>query len=341
MMLRTRFLILFFCGCSLMLTAQQPFRVMFYNVENLFDCRHDSLKEDFDFLPSSDKKWTATRYWKKMNGLTKVVAAVAEERLPDLIGLCEVENDTVLRDWSRRSALRSLGYRYVMTESPDVRGIDVALMYQPGSFKLLGCQEVPVDYSGEDIRPTRNILYVKGQVMSGDTLHVIVCHLPSRLGNRRDSKERRMVAALTVRRLMDTIAQENHSAKILMMGDFNAEMSDEIFEEKILSAQSIDSDDSNTGTSLLYEPHVVCTVSQDVKGTYRYRGIWETIDHILVGGSLRNTVTSDVRIVAMPFMCEVEKKYGGVRPYRTYQGPVYKGGYSDHFPIVADFSFGE
>ena len=153
---------------------------MFYNVENLFDCRHDSLKEDREFLPDGEKKWTPARYWRKLDALSKVVAAVGEERLPDLVGLCEVENDSVLFDLTRRSSLRALGYRYVATHSPDVRGIDVALLYQPGSFRLLESHEIPVPSAEAGFRPTRNVLYVKGEVLSGDTLHVLVCHLPSR-----------------------------------------------------------------------------------------------------------------------------------------------------------------
>ena len=175
--------------------GQQPFRVMFYNVENLFDCRHDSLKEDREFLPGGEKKWTPSRYWRKLDALSKVVAAVGEERLPDLVGLCEVENDSVLFDLTRRSSLRALGYRYVAIHSPDVRGIDVALLYQPGSFRLLESREITVPSVDAGFRPTRNVLYVKGRVLSGDTLHVLVCHLPSRLGATRVSRRHRMLAA--------------------------------------------------------------------------------------------------------------------------------------------------
>ena len=143
------------CGWSawLPVKGQQPFRVMFYNVENLFDCRHDSLKEDREFLPDGEKKWTPARYWRKLDALSKVVAAVGEERLPDLVGLCEVENDSVLFDLTRRSSLRALGYRYVATHSPDVRGIDVALLYQPGSFRLLESHEIPVPSAEADSGP--------------------------------------------------------------------------------------------------------------------------------------------------------------------------------------------
>ena len=115
---------------------------MFYNVENLFDCRHDSLKEDREFLPDGEKKWTPARYWRKLDALSKVVAAVGEERLPDLVGLCEVENDSVLFDLTRRSSLRALGYRYVATHSPDVRGVDstsrvVSVYWSPMKFLSL------------------------------------------------------------------------------------------------------------------------------------------------------------------------------------------------------------
>lgn len=116
--------------------------------------------------------------------LAKVIAAAGEERLPDVIGLCEVENDTVMHDLTRRSSLRTLGYRYVMTDSPDARGVDVALLYQPGCFRLLSSREVVVPSPSEGFRPTRNFLYAKGQVVTGDTLHVVVCHFPSRLGRR-------------------------------------------------------------------------------------------------------------------------------------------------------------
>ena len=130
--------------------------------ENLFDCRHDSLKEDREFLPGGEKKWTPSRYWRKLDALSKVVAAVGEERLPDLVGLCEVENDSVLFDLTRRSSLRALGYRYVATHSPDVRGIDVALLYQPGSFRLLESRGITVPSVDAGFRPAQ-CLVCKGK----------------------------------------------------------------------------------------------------------------------------------------------------------------------------------
>lgn len=311
--------------------AQQPFRVMFYNVENLFDCRHDSLKEDREFLPGAEKRWTPYRYWRKLNAVSQVVAAVSEERLPDLVGLCEVENDSVLFDLTCRSSLRALGYRYRMTHSPDVRGIDVALLYQPGSFRLLESREVSVPSVREGFRPTRNVLYAKGLLLSGDTLHVLVCHLPSRLGKTLVARRHRRLAVRTLRQQVDSIAAVSVRPRIIVMGDFNAEADEDLIQEEL--------------GDRLYEPARSSVSDTEIKGSYRYHGIWETIDHIFVSlplmdsGSRFHTEDGKRDIVARPFMCEPDKTYGGLRPFRTYQGPLYKGGYSDHFPVVLDFEW--
>lgn len=210
------------CGSIFAVQAQDAFRVMCYNVENLFDSRHDSLKEDREFLPEGERRWTPFRYWRKLNAVTQVVAAAGEERLPDVIGLCEVENDSVLFDLTRSSAMRTLGYRYVMTHSPDLRGIDVALLYQPGRFRLLASREVGIPSRSAGFRPTRNILYAKGMVISGDTLHFLVFHLPSRLGSTRDSRRHRLQAVRMLRQAVDSIYAVCARPRIIVMGDFNA-----------------------------------------------------------------------------------------------------------------------
>ena len=320
--------------------AQETFRMMFYNVENLFDCRHDSLKEDCEFLPDGEKRWTPARYWRKLNALSKVIAAAGEHRLPDVIGLCEVENDSVLSDLTRRSALRTLGYRYLMTHSPDVRGIDVALLYQPGSFRLLAMREVEVPSREAGFRPTRNVLYAKGRILAGDTLHLLVGHLPSRLGTTRTSRAHRRLAVCTVRHLLDSIYASEAAPRIVVMGDFNAGADDALFRD-VLSVSRKKGVFSKT--DLLYVPALSDSLPAEVGGTYRYRGLWETIDHIWVSpvlmDSARSFHTADGMrsVAAFPFLCEPDETYGGVRPFRTYQGPLYKGGYSDHFPVILDF----
>ena len=156
-----------------------PFRVMSWNVENLFDTHHDTLKNDNEFLPDAIRHWNYTKYKKKLADMARVITAVGEWNPPALVGLCEVENDSVLRDLTQRSPLKELGYRYVMTSSPDLRGIDVALLYQRDLFKLLSFRSIPIP-SFKHHRPTRDLLHVSGLLLTGDTLDVIVCHLPSR-----------------------------------------------------------------------------------------------------------------------------------------------------------------
>lgn len=321
------------CWCAGVagVAAQQPFRVMCYNVENLFDCRDDSLKADEEFMPGGERRWTRFRYWRKLNAVAKVVAAVAEERLPDMIGLCEVENDSVLFDLVARSSLRTLGYRGVMTHSPDVRGMDVALLYQPGSFRLLESREWVIPSEREGFRPTRNLLYVKGQVLSGDTLHVVVCHWPSRLGKTLVARRHRQLAARTLRRLVDSVESAVPFPRVLVMGDFNAGREERVLSEAFPSGYCV--------------PERRKDRARKVHGTYRYQGIWETIDHVWVSPALmdvRNrfhTLHGNCRIVAFHFMYEPDKTYGGIRPFRTYQGTFYRGGYSDHFPLLLDFEW--
>ena len=321
--------------------AQQPFRVMFYNVENLFDCRHDSLKEDREFLPGAEKRWTPYRYWRKLNAVSQVVAAVSEERLPDLVGLCEVENDSVLFDLTCRSSLRALGYRYRMTHSPDVRGIDVALLYQPGTFSVLSTRSIRIPSAASGFRPTRDLLYVCGRIVSGDTLHVWVCHLPSRAGHTRQSDRHRALAVGCLKQAMDSVRRVRPSARMLVMGDCNAGIRQKVLRELLgVKEYGLDTLTPDSAGQLWALP---LRCSADVKGSYRYRGIWETIDHILVSSSLLDDHSSfradpsAYRVAAFPFLCEPDATYGGLKPFRTYQGPVYKGGFSDHLPLVLDF----
>ena len=330
------------CAVTVGTVAAQPvFRVVTYNVENFFDCRDDSLKEDDEFLPEGTNRWTYSRYWRKHNALSKVVAALSETHIPDLIGLCEVENDSVLYDLTRRSALRTLGYRYVVTESPDRRGIDVALLYQPGTFSVLSTRSIRIPSAVSGFRPTRDLLYVCGRIVSGDTLHVWVCHLPSRAGHTRQSDRHRALAVGCLKQAMDSVRRVRPSARMLVMGDCNAGIRQKVLRE-VLGVKEYGRDTLTPDSAgELWALPLRC--SEDVKGSYRYRGIWETIDHILVSGSLlddRSSFRADpsaYRVAAFPFLCEPDATYGGLKPFRTYQGPVYKGGFSDHLPLVLDF----
>ena len=198
--------ILLFVICSWSVPAQEniQFRVACWNTENLFDTRHDSLKNDYEFLPNAIRHWNYNRYKKKLSDIARVITAIGEWNPPALIGLCEVENDTVLRDLTRRSPLQELDYRYVMTDSPDLRGIDVALIYQRDLFKLLSSRSISIPVFRQH-RPTRDLLHVNGLLLTGDTLDVFVCHLPSRSGGAKESEPYRLHAAQILRTEVDSV----------------------------------------------------------------------------------------------------------------------------------------
>ena len=298
------------------------------NCENLFDCRHDSLKNDTEFLPDGAYHWTRTRYWQKLDriGQTILSCGVKEQtwQLPDMVALCEVENDSVLHDLTRRSLLRNARYDYVMTNSPDERGIDVALMYSPYSFRLIGSHSVRVKPI-KGMRPTRNILYASGVTASGDTLHVIVAHLPSRRGGEKYSGPFRMMAARQVAAVIDSIYNKvSAEAKIIVAGDFNDYSNSESM-QLLCSKRMI-------GVSKGAKGH------NGAKGTYRYQGLWGSLDHILVSIPLADIAT-ECYVNDAEFLIERDEKYGGVKPRRNYLGPRYLNGFSDHLPLVARFQW--
>lgn len=312
------------CGLLALTSAvafaqQQGLRLMSWNVENLFDVEHDEGFHDEEFLPTGSHRWTRGRYWQKMNDITRVVAAVAEDGgLPDLIGLCEVENDSVLTTLTHRSPMRRLGYEYVMTNSPDRRGVDVALLYQPERFHLLEHYGVRIHSAEKKLPPTRDILYAKGLIrvegihrMAGvDTLHVLVVHLPSRTSGRRGDRNRQL-AAQTLWGVVDSIGLEKH---IVVMGDFNATARDRIFRQSPLRI----------------------TDNPQVPGTYCFRGRWQWIDHILLSPSVMTD--SPASVPSMPWLLEEDSRYGAQKPRRTYLGPTYLGGISDHLAILLQIS---
>lgn len=316
--------------------AQAPFRVMHYNVENLFDCRDDSLKQDEEFLPRAVRAWTWKKYHEKVTKIAKVILAASGEQVPDLVGLCEVENAYCLDGLTKYSPLRDAAYRYVMTDSPDERGIDVALLYQPATFRLIGteCIRVPSGQIGR--KPTRDILHVSGRVVSGDTLDVFVCHFPSRSGGARQSAPHRLLAASVLRQAADSVSAVRRNPYLIIMGDFNDYPSSPSVSEA-LGAKEVPRTD--VSSSVLYN-----LMAGKTGGTYRYRGEWGMLDQFIVNGTMLSpssalcTGADRARPLAFPFLLEEDRQYGGDTPFRTYKGLRYHGGYSDHLPICLDIT---
>lgn len=284
------------------------------NCENLFDTRHDSLKQDTEFLPEGARYWTKTKYWRKLNNIGQEILSCSD-RLPDLVALCEVENDTVLHDLTRRSLLRNAGYEYLMTESRDLRGIDVALLYQPVAFRPLCYEYIEVPLV-KGMRPTRDILYVQGLTLSFDTLHVFVVHAPSRYGGEKASRPYRLQVSNTLCKAISRLSNRN----IIVAGDFN--------------------DYASSPALLQLEQNNLINVTKwkkgqtGLRGNYRYKGEWHSLDHILLSASMAAHVDT-AYIHAPTFLLEEDPQYGGFRPRRTFQGYRYRrGGFSDHLPLV-------
>ena len=311
-------------------TAQQPFRIVEYNVENLFDCRHDSLKNDEEFLPESKRHWTPDRFREKIRKIAQVILAAGDGQVPDLVGLCEVENEYCVRSLAQYSSLREAGYRYVMTDSPDERGIDVALLYQPATFRLLGVQRVRIPSEQLKRRPTRDLLHVTGKVVSGDTLDVFVCHMPSRSGGEAQSEPYRLLTAGVLRHTADSVMQARRRPNVVIMGDFNDYPSN----RSIASVLGAIKPGKKPEMRKLYN-----LMDGKAGGTYRYRGEWGILDQMIVNGFLLkgnkklHTSYENAEILAFPFLMEEDDRYGGDTPARTYKGLRYNGGYSDHLPV--------
>ena len=317
--------LLFLLLLVLPLGAQERIRCVAYNVENLFDCVDDPLTDDDTFLPGSPRHWTPSRYWNKLHAIGRALTAVGEDRAPDLVALCEVENDSVLYDLVHRSSLRSVKYEYLVTSSADPRGIDVALLYKPSTFRPFACRSLRLPAESTSGRPVRDVLCVSGELVSADTLDLLVCHLPSRLNGRRAAVLRRTVVQL-VCHAVDSLAACRAVPHIVVLGDFN-----DTPHSKSLSPLT-------AGNRLL-------PVTYTLPGSYRYKGRWEQIDHAFLSPSLYD-MSNNLHLsprgawMAQPdFLTEPDPLYGGIRPRRTYNGMRYEGGTSDHLPLCFDLEF--
>lgn len=319
------------------LDNESVFRVMCYNVENYFDCVDDPETKDEEYLPGGMRGWNYTRYVEKQYNIARVLAAIGEWEPPALVGLCEVESRKAMLDLVVWGPLKNLRYRFVHHESPDIRGIDVALLYQPDVFKLLHDEPIRVTFTDAPHSTTRDILYVMGELQSRDTLHVFVCHFPSRLGGELESESRRIDAARILRNKIDEIFDFDENAKIIIMGDFN-DYPDNKSIYKVLQAQEPHTPFIPSSLyNLMYPKH------QEGKGTHKHEGEWGVLDQLIVSGSLLDdrlqihTTPSSVHIFEKDFLLEDDWKFLGKKPFRTYIGMKYAGGFSDHLPVYVDF----
>jgi len=314
-------------------------RIMFYNVENLFDTVDDTLCQDEEFLPYGEKHWTPKRYMNKLNNLYKVVVALGEWRPPEIIGLCEVENRKVLEDLIHKTPLSQFNYEIVHQDSPDERGIDVALVFINEYFTLLQSQFLTVTSINDPDWKTRDILYVKGITTESDTLHLFVNHWPSRYGGQLETEDYRITAAMVLREKIDQVFAVNPEAKMIVMGDFN----DNPIDKSIRIELGVESNGDYTAIrkDKLYN---LPRTGEDKKvaGTHKYRMNWALLDQFIVSGKL---LEGDSQLTIHPagftifspgFLLETDEINMGVKPFRTYVGFRYQDGFSDHLPIYID-----
>lgn len=317
-----------FTSCSQ--TQPDPtYRIAFYNVENLFDTIPNPLKEDLDFTPTSKGNWNTEKYFKKLNDLSRVVEAM---EYPALIGFAEVENATVLNDLCQ--TIGQPYYRYLHHESPDNRGIDVALLYQPEYFRPLADLAIPlqIDIDGKD-RFTRDILHVTGIFLpTGDTLDLFVNHWPSRRGGLAQSEHRRIAASDTLTNHIHSLKFERQHPYIIIMGDFNDEPSNK-------SLLQLVDNQRNSGNYELF--NIAMADHKKGQGTYNYRGNLNMLDQFIINQHMMDASISGLKFhqfkIFSPSFLLFDHPRFGLSPNRTYGGPNYYGGTSDHLPIYFDF----
>ena len=303
--------------------------VVFYNVENLFDLQDEPEKWDEEFTPAGEKKWDQKRYDKKLHDLARVLTAVNEDELPEIVGLCEVENKKVLQDLIGSGELANGKYSIVHNESPDFRGIDCALIYRPAEFKVLYQFPVTIRFKDDPDYTTRDILYVKGRTKNREKFHIFVNHWPSRIGGLEKTEPNRVEVASVLKSKIDSIYQTDANAKIIVMGDMN----DEPNNKSLLQTLGAKSPENESARLV----NLMFPLDNENKGTYNYRGNWNMIDNMVVSKSLLDNkgfqvIENSASIFRKDWM-EYKNNEGKISPNRTYGGPNYYGGISDHFPV--------
>ena len=306
---------------------RQEYTIVSYNVENLFDTIDDPKIPDEEFLPESEKKWDAVKYQKKLDDLAKVISEVNPLETPEIVGLVEIENQTVLEDLLRTAALKDHKYAIIHEESPDFRGIDVALIYRKDAFTEIMHETLPVVFADDPEFKTRDILHVTGKVRN-KTVHVFVNHWPSRIGGDEKTEPKRVLAASALKQRVDLIMTLDPKARIIIMGDMN----DEPANKSLLETLGAKSPDSGAKLVNLMMPDDTAGL-----GTYFYSGSWNMLDNLVVSGELITGKQVKVEnqkgfIYSNDWMIFTNKN-GDKTPNRSYVGNKYVGGVSDHFPV--------
>lgn len=314
--------------------------VAFWNLQNLFDAVDDPEKNDESFLPEGDMEWTDDRLDKKMYNLSRIIRMMNNGNAPDILGVCEVENENVFKLMIDKY-LSDFDYDISYIESPDNRGIDNGLIFKSDKFKLLNLQADTVHLS--DNWPTRLIFGVNLLTNDNQKLTVFVNHWPSRSGGQMESEPNRISAANTLRNAVDRIFKNDEKANIFVIGDFNDDPVDVSVLETLraypIKCDSLPSDFEMESTGELY--NLSYQAFESGVGSFKYRDTWNMLDQVIVSGSIMNGekfnyICNSFEVFKPNVIITKEGKYAGT-PFPTYGGRKYLGGYSDHFPVRAKF----
>jgi predicted extracellular nuclease len=317
-------------------TAQQntgESAILFYNVENLFDLKDNPQTDDENYTPEGEMHWTYSRLNEKLLKTSKVILSASDWIVPDIIVLVEIENRYVLERLVEQTPLKSVPYKIIHKESPDHRGIDVGFIYNSEHFFPLEYYYYPLEINNKKL-DTREILYVLGILNGIDTIHIFGNHWPSRYSGLLETSALRKAAATLLRSKIDELYKKYQSPKIVIVGDFNDNPDDETISE-ILKAIKVE---LPVTENQLY--NLSFDFSGNELGTLKYQSQWFVFDQIMVSGSMLSarsgiyTKPENAKIVKLPFLLEEDLKFGGQKPFRTYYGFSYNGGFSDHLPVI-------
>ena len=307
-------------------TRKNIYTIGFYNVENLFDIVDNPRTADNDYLPESRRKWTRKRYLHKLKKLSSVISQLGDnlsKYSPAIVGLVEVENSKVVQDLISHKNLVHQNYSYVHYDSPDERGIDVALIYNRSLFEVFSSKTYALEFEEDDgYRDySRDLLRVSGS-LNGELVHVLVNHWPSRREGEEESKPKRIKAAQLVHTAIDDIKAEIPDAKIIIMGDFNDDPTSESVKDHLV-------------TDGFFNPMV--SLFEKGLGTLTFQKKWNLFDQIIFSKNFLNKESQKhsfmhAEVFNKDWLRVFKGKLKG-SPFRTYIGPWYKGGFSDHFPV--------
>jgi hypothetical protein len=309
----------------------------FYNLENLFDTINDvGLENSDEFTPQGNFQWTAERYNEKLNHMAYAISQVAADENPTgvaLLGLSEIENRGVLENLVKQEAIKDRNYQIVHYESPDRRGIDVALLYQPKLFKVTYSKVYPLRIAEDTSWRTRDQLVVSG-LLDGEQIYVIVNHWPSRSGGADASESKRISAAGLCRHIVDSLFTLDKNAKILVLGDLNDNPDNSSIKDHLRAKGDL----SQLGKGDLFNP--MFNMYKEGIGSLEYKGIWDLFDQIIIsheflGNGKAGYHFGQAHVFNNDFLKQKEGPYEGY-PDRTFAGKKYLGGYSDHFPVYVN-----